>query len=79
MCVFLCVCVCVDEVVNFLRLSHSVSLQVYEIVFDITHTKLPTALCCLKGDRSRGVVQQTPTTEFPCVFFATSLKCFVAL
>jgi hypothetical protein len=51
----MCICVCEDGVVNFLRLSHSVSLQVYEIVFDITHTKLPTALCCLKRDRSSGV------------------------
>lgn len=39
------VLVCEDGVVNFLRLSRSVSLQVYGIVFDITHTKLPIALC----------------------------------
>lgn len=46
------VLVCKGRVVKFLQLSHSAAPQVYEIVFDVTHTKLLNTLLGLQGGSS---------------------------
>lgn len=67
-----CILVSKDRVVKLLQLPHSVAPQVYEIVFDVTHTKLLTSLCGLQGDRSCGVSAANTDQEVSLMLHAVA-------